>query len=100
MDPRPLWRDPALVSLKHRRGAAPETVDPGGPGGLRAAATDWELEYRRATLAMLGLAETDALRDARCPALPAAPAPVNGVHTSAGCPRESYRSVIIAQVVE
>jgi hypothetical protein len=96
VDPRPLWRDPALVSLKHRRGAAPETADPGGPGWPLADAADWELEYRQAVLGMLGLAETDALRDARCPVRSAAPAPVNGGSTSAGCPRESYRSVIIA----
>jgi hypothetical protein len=96
VDPRPLKHDPGLVTLKGVETVIPDRVAPDAHYAPLADSRVAITEARRNLLSEMGLAETDAFKDARCPGVMIPPTPAVDEMKRELCPSTRYSSVIIA----
>lgn len=96
VDPRPLKHDPGLVTLKGLESVIPDRVAPEAHYAPLADSRDAVTQARRNLLIELGIAETDAFKDSRCPGAMIPPSPEVDERKRERCPSTRYNSVIIA----
>lgn len=93
VDPRPLRRDPALVTF-HDFSAAPDLVLPEAQLRPLADVDSSIIGMRKQLLTAVGVGETDAFRDAQCPGGLAPPTDSIVAQRKRLCPNTQYRSHI------